>query len=215
MDLVDDLDIPPRDRNALLKAAGYPPLSGVGSMNDPILGTTIDLILAAQEPNPACAINNRWQVVARNGAFERLIAGVDRALLAPPMSLLRIMLHPAGLAPRIENLRDWKRALTHRAHRHYDLSRDPVLGGMLDELHTYPNHPSAGIDPHMPGVAVPLRLVTIDGTLSVINTTTTFAAAKDVTLSELFIETYFPIDETTATLLRAPVRPVVLPATTD
>ncbi len=201
--LMDRLDIPLRDRNSLLRAAGYPAAFPAGSMSDPAVGATVDLVLAAQEPHPACALDRHWHVSARNAALERLIAGVDPALLRPPVSILRLMLHPAGLAPRIINLGDWRRVMTERARRRFDMTGDILLGEMLEEVRDYPFMAAGRGDEAFPGVAVPLRLVTVDGTLSFISTTTMFAAATDVTLSELEMNTFFPADIATASLMRA------------
>lgn len=208
--LAERLDIPLRERNALLVAAGYAPLFPQRQLEDPALQPArkaMELVLAGHEPYPALAIDRHWNLVASNRALPPLLAGVDPALLQPPVNVLRLSLHPQGMAPRIVNYGQWRAHLFERLRRQIDISADPVLAALLDELDGYAAPP--GLAPHPPGhgqeyagVAVPLRLATQDGTLAFISTTTVFGTPLDVTLAELALESFFPADAQTAAILR-------------
>jgi transcription regulator MmyB-like protein len=206
--LAETLDIPLRERNVMLVAAGYAPMFRERSIDDPglrIARRSIDLILQAQEPFPALAVDRHWTLVAANKAVSHLIAGVDSFLMIEPVNVLRLSLHPAGLAPRVANLAQWRRHVIARLRRQIDLTGDPVLNGLLEEIRDYPpppGQPSRQPAPDYDGVAVPFQLVTIDGTLSFLSTTTVFGTPVDITLSELAIESFFPADAATADLMR-------------
>jgi len=209
--LAERLEVPLRERNLLLLAAGYAPLFPERALADPALEAArkaVDLVLAGHQPYPALAIDRRWTLVASNNAVPRLLAGVDPALLTPPVNVLRLSLHPAGLAPRIANFTEWRAHLLARLRRDIDISADPVLIALLDELRSYPSAgsgastASAG-EPELAGVVVPFRLTTEGGILSFFSTTTIFGTPLDVTLSELALESFFPADaETAERLLR-------------
>jgi len=212
--LADRLDLPLRDRNRLLVAAGYPPHFPVRRLTDPALASVkaaIDQMLARQEPYPALAIDGRWTVVASNEALRTLIAGVDPALLRPPVNWARLLLHPAGLAPRIANLFAWRTYLLARIGRQFDIVGDPDLADLLEEIGDYPapitEETEDGIEPD--AAAQALCLMTVNGPLRLFGATTVFGAATDITLAELTIESFFPADaETTAIMLR-PADPAV------
>src|SRR5262245_23798594 len=208
--LAERLEVPLRERNILLVAAGFAPVFAERSLHDPVLQSArkaVDLVLAGHEPYPALAIDRHWNLVAANGAVGRLIGGADPALLEPPVNVLRLSLHPRGLAPRIANLAEWRAHLLARLRQQIEISGDPTLARLLRELGAYPlpGRPPAGkpdADRASIGVVVPLRLTTEGGTLSFISTTTVFGTPLDITLSELALESFFPADASTADALR-------------
>ncbi|MEO3432187.1 helix-turn-helix transcriptional regulator [Inquilinus sp. CAU 1745] len=209
--LAERLEVPLRDRNALLLAAGFAPSFHERSLDDPALRAAraaVDLVLKGHEPFPALAIDRHWTLVAANAAIPPLLAGVANAsLLEPPVNVLRLSLHPEGLAPRIANLPEWRAHLLDRLRRQVDLTADPALTALLEELAAYPapstDQPVAAADREMAGVVVPLRLIAEGGTiLSFLSTTTIFGTPVDVTLSELALECFFPADPETAAALR-------------
>lgn len=212
--LAEQLEIPLRERNTLLIAAGYAPVFRERPIEDPALGAArraVELVLAAHEPYPALALDRHWVLVAANRAVRPLLAGVDAPLLEPPLNVLRLSLHPAGLASRIVNFAEWQTHLLGRLRRQVDATADPVLQALLVELSGYPVPPqSPSADSRdFAGVAVPLRLATDHGLLSFLSTTTVFGTPVDVTLSELALESFFPADPATMEILtRAlPVQP--------
>jgi transcriptional regulator with XRE-family HTH domain len=208
--LAEQLEIPLRERNALLVAAGFAPVYPNRPLDDPGMEAAreaIGLILHGHEPNPALAIDRHWTLVSANRAVAHLLAGVDADLLQPPVNVLRLSLHPRGLAPRIGNYREWRAHVIGRLARQVDNSADPVLTGLLAELKALPVPPGARpCRPHgeraFGGVAVPLDLATEHGTLSFISTTTIFGTALEISLSEIAIESFFPADRVTAMAMR-------------
>ncbi len=205
--LSERLDIPLRERNRLLVAAGYAPLFPERPLADPALAQArkaVDLVLAGHEPYPALAVDRHWTLVTANGAARRLLAGAEPALLKPPVNVLRLSLHPKGLAPRIANLAAWREHLLARLRRQIELTADPVLRALLKELGDYP---APGGMPHSvehdgADVAVPFELMTEAGLLAFFSTTTIFGTPVDITLSELALEAFFPADAATAEALR-------------
>lgn len=199
------LDVPLRERNALLIAAGFAPAFPRRPLSDPALRAAreaVERVLEAQMPYPALALDRDWCMVAANGAVAPLLSGVAPALLAPPVNVLRLSLHPEGLAPRIVNLAEWRTHLLERLAHQVALLADPAGRALLEELRAYPGgaqecHPPPG------AVAVPLRLRAGGDVLSFLSTTTVFGTPMDVTLSELFIEAFLPADAATAEALRA------------
>ncbi len=208
--LAAQLRVPLRERNVLLVAAGFAPVYRERALDDPGLEAArraVERILAGHEPHPALAIDRHWTLVFANRAVAPLLAGVDQALLRPPVNVLRLSLHPQGLAPRIGNVRAWRAHVIARLAQQIDSTADPVLIALLEELRSYPvpltarPHASGARDP-FGGVAVPLELATEDGTLSFLSTTTVFGTALDISLSELAIESFFPTDAFTAETMR-------------
>jgi transcriptional regulator with XRE-family HTH domain len=208
--LADRLEVPLRERNLLLVAAGYAPVYPERLLQDPALDAArrvVDLVLAGHEPYPALAIDRHWTIVAANSAFSPLLAGIEPALLRSPVNALRVGLHPAGLAPRIANFAEWRAHLLARLRRQIDLTGDPVLAGLLNEISEYPTAEGSKFDqPFATGeyddIVVPLRLE-IDGeVLSLISMTTVFGTPVDITLSEIAIEAFLPADTATAEALR-------------
>ena len=205
--LAELLEVPLRERNAMLIAAGFAPIFSERPLTDPALQAArnaIDQVLKGHEPCPALAIDRHWTLVASNAAVAPFLAGVDPALVKPPLNVLRLSLHPHGLAPRIVNLAEWRAHLLARLKRQIDVSADRVLMDLLDELSAYPGPTSTGREPRVDAhsVVVPLRIAAGDGVLSFISTTTVFGTPIDVTLSELAIEAFFPADAATAAALR-------------
>lgn len=206
--LAERLDVPLRERNRLLTAAGYAPMFGERRLDDPALAAAraaIELVLKGHEPYPALAVDRHWTMVSHNRMVPLLLAGLPAELLQPPVNVLRLSLHPRGLAPRIVNLAQWREHLFTRLREQIDTSGDATLAALLDELAAYPAPPAgprADARHAEPAVCVPLQLATPAGTLSFISTTTVFGTPVDITLSELALETFFPADAATAQMLR-------------
>jgi transcriptional regulator with XRE-family HTH domain len=202
--LADRLDVPLRDRNRILLAAGHAPVHPEHALDEPELApvrAALDAILAGHEPYPALVVDRQWEVVAMNDACGVLLAGVSPALLAPPVNALRLTLHPEGIAPRIVNLGEWRAHLLHDLDAQVAATGDETLQALRDELAGYPG-PDGEPAPH--DVFIPLRLATPDGELRFLSTRTTFATATDVTLSELAVEAFLPADAATAAALATP-----------
>ena len=208
--LAEHLEVPLRDRNTLLLAAGFAPAYAQRDLDEPEMGPVreaIDRVLRGHEPYPAVVVDRHWGLVAANRAVPLLIGGAADHLLEPPVNVLRLSLHPDGMAPRIVNLGEWRAHLLDRLGRQAVVSGDPALFALHEELAGYPG----GEGGHVPdleagAIAVPLRLRTDDGELAFISTATTFGTATDVTVSELAIESFFPADNATAGVLTAPRR---------
>jgi hypothetical protein len=208
--LADRLDVPLRERNRLLNAAGFAPMYPERPLADPALVAArraVERVLAAHEPYPALAVDRRWTLVTANRAVAPLLAGASPALLEPPVNVLRLSLHPDGLAPAIVNLAQWRTYLLQRLTRECELSGDAALHDLLAELTGYPvpsRPPSrhAAIAHADARVFVPLELETPAGVLSFISTTTVFGTPVDVTVAELALESFFPADAATAERLR-------------
>ncbi|WP_122520375.1 helix-turn-helix domain-containing protein [Pannonibacter phragmitetus] len=204
--LAEQLNVPLRDRNPLLMAAGYAPMFAGRALEDPGMAAAreaVGTILKGFEPHPALAVDRHWNMVDANGALAILLAGVDPKLLEPPVNALRVSLHPQGLAPRIVNFGEWRRHVLARLAAQIEASADVSLKALEAELRGYPAATSremAGVSGRSgaEGIAVPLRLQTEEGLLSFISTTTIFGTALDVTLSELAIEAFLPADHETA-----------------
>ena len=206
--IAERLGMPLRQRNRLLLAAGYAPTFGERKLNDPELKPALDaveLVLRAHEPNPAMAVDRHWNLVLANRAIAPFMAAAaDKSLLEPPINVLRLSLHPQGLAPLIVNLVEWRAHLLERLAQLNDVHADPGLAQLERELRAYPGGAAGRPAGHNPGgaIAVPLKLKAGDAILSFISTITVFGTPLDVTLSELAVETFFPADEATAAYLR-------------
>jgi transcriptional regulator with XRE-family HTH domain len=208
--LAEHLEVPLRERNALLLAAGYAPVyrqTALDATEMAPVRDALDRILAGHEPFPALVVDRRWDLVSGNRpAMGILAGGVAPELLVPPVNTLRVCLHPDGLAPRIVNLAEYGAHLLDRLHRQAEVSGDRELAALHDELRRYPGVPE---EPSTPGDAatllfVPLVLREADGReLTFFNTIATFGTALDITVAELAIESLFPADEATAAALRA------------
>jgi transcriptional regulator with XRE-family HTH domain len=205
--LAETLDVPLRGRNALLVAAGLAPHFPERSLDDPALAPArraIDMILKGHEPFPAIAVDRRWNMVAHNKAVGPFLEGVSPDLLVPPVNVLRLSLHPEGLAPRIVNLAEWKAHLVQRLREQHAASADPELLRLCAELEAYPATGPVSEDKDYGGVLVPMVIEAGGCRLSFLSTTTVFGTPAEVTLSEVAIEAFFPADAETAAALSAP-----------
>ncbi len=201
--LADVLDVPLREQNQLLLAAGLAPEYGERSLDDPELAPVregIERVLSGYNPFPCVVVDRNWRLVLANEGAAVLLDGVAPSLLEQP-NALRIALHPDGLAPRIRNLAQWRHHLIERLRREAAVSGSPELSALLAEIETYPGGFDGTRD--LGGVAVPLELYTSNGQLlTFLSTVTTFGTALDLTAAELSIEAFLPADEATAAALR-------------
>jgi transcriptional regulator with XRE-family HTH domain len=201
--LAEVLDVPLREQNQLLMAAGLAPVYGERSLDDPDMGAVregVARVLNAYNPFPCVVVDRGWQIVQANAGAAVLLDGVAPHLLDRP-NALRIALHPEGLAPRIRNLGQWRHHLIERLRREAAVSGHRELTDLLAEIESYPG----GFDEtrDLGGVAVPLELYTSDGQLlTFLSMVTTFGTALDLTAAELSIEAFLPADEATAAALR-------------
>ncbi len=201
--LSEQLDVPVRERNVLLVAAGYAPIFPERPLEDPALAAAraaVDLVLERQKPYPAFALDRHWRIVASNSALPELYDDVAADLLKRPVNAMRLSLHPRGLAPRILNLGEWRAHLLFRLRRQVELTADAALIDLLREVSNYPV--PAGKPVHVAGleheIVVPFRIKTTAGALSFFSMTTVFGTPVDVMLSELALELFFPADDETA-----------------
>jgi transcriptional regulator with XRE-family HTH domain len=207
--LAEHLSIPLRERNILLTAAGYAPVFGERKLDDSALAAArqaVELVVHRHAPYPALAVDRHWTLVAANDAVPPLLAGVDAELLRPPVNVMRLALHPAGLAPRTVNLTEWRGHLLERLRRQAEASADPVLIGLREELQAYPAPSTPRPAPparDYAGIVVPFELATEAGVLAFFSTITVFGTPVDVTLSELALECFYPADAKTAEILQS------------
>jgi transcriptional regulator with XRE-family HTH domain len=206
--LADSLDVPLRDRNAMLVAGGYAPVFPERALDTPEMSAVreaIDRVLKGHQPYPAIAVDRHWNLVAANQAVGTMLEGVSRALLQPPVNVLRLSLHPDGLGPALLNFSQWRAHLLDRLRHQIELTADAGLAGLHEELGAYPVPNPAEDKPvrdaEVAGLLVPLRLRTSLGVLTFFSTTTVFGTPIEVTLSELAIESFFPADRETAEIL--------------
>ena len=217
--LTEELEVPLRERNDLLMSAGFAPVFQQRSYEDPTFDPVrkvIEAALAHHRPFPAYVINRYWDVVVSNGALPELFTGISPALASRPMNVVRLLLHPHGLAPRVVNFRAWRTHLLARLRRQISLTADPNLEALLREAESFPARGGAGeeatSDPSS-NVMVPLEIITEIGRLSFLNATTVFGTPVDVTLEEIALEKLYPADAFTedtvrrAAALRLEVRP--------
>ena len=205
--LAEQLEVPLRERNTLLAAAGFAPLYRERTLDDPALQAAreaVELVLRAHEPYPALAVDRHWNMLSHNRMVPLLMEGIAPELMTPPLNVLRLSLHPQGVAPRIVNLAAWRTHLFERLRHQILVSADPVLVALLEELQSYPAPPDDEPGEPIPhnAVALPLQLRTAVGVLSFISTITVFGTPVDITVSELALETFFPADTFTAEALR-------------
>ena len=200
--LADVLEVPLREQNQLLLAAGLAPVYGERSLDDPDMAAVrdgVERVLAAYNPFPCIAVDRNWQIVRANAGAALLLDGVSPALLEQP-NALRIALHPDGLASRIRNLAQWRHHLLDRLRREVAVSGSAELSALLAEIDSYGGGLTENRD--LGRVAVPLELYTVDGRLlTFLSTVTTFGTALDLTVAELSIEAFLPADEDTAAAL--------------
>lgn len=203
--LAEELDVPLRERNALLMAAGFAPAYPENSLEEPQMKAAreaVELVLSGHEPYPALAVDRHWHLVAANRAVGLLLEGIPSELLTPPLNVLRLSLHPEGLAPRILNLEQWRAHILARLQRQAAATADAKLAELLVELRDLGGGGAVHEVPDFTSIVVPLRMKTRLGVMSFISTTTVFGTPMDITLSELAIESFFPADAVTGELLR-------------
>src|SRR5262245_46008591 len=211
MHLAERLEVPLRDRNDLLLAAGYAPIYRERPLDSAEMApvrSALDRFLKAHEPYPALIVDRHWNIVAANRALAFLTDGVAPDLLQPPANVFRIALHPDGMAPRILNLAEWSSQVLRRVQRQAAITGDPELELLYNELASYPGvNPDA--PPGDPGEAILMhRLRLRHAELTFFSTVTTFGTATDIALAELAIEAFYPADEQSAAILRGdPYRP--------
>src|SRR5690242_6698954 len=203
--LAERLDVPLRERNVLLVAAGFAPAFPQRALDDPALKAAreaINLVLKAHEPNPALAYDRHWNLVSANRMVAPLLEGIPQRLLGQPFNILRLAFHPEALAARTVNLAEWCGHLLERLHRQCEATADPELIELYRELKAYPIPARSGPLP-ADSVAIPFRLKFGADVLTFMSATMIFGTPVDITLSELALETFFPADELTAERMRA------------
>lgn len=204
--LAEQLDVPLRERNRLLVAAGFAPAYPERPLDDQAMRAAtraVDQVLQAHEPFPGLAIDRHWTMVRANRVVAPLLDGVAAELLAPPVNVIRLSLHPDGLLPRIANADEWRGHILSRLGRQARETGDPTLARLLEEVRAYGKPMPVPHDGHADGdVVVPLRLRTPVGVLSFISTTLLFGSPTEVTLSEVAVELFFPADDATGEALR-------------
>jgi hypothetical protein len=206
--LAEELDVPLRERNTLLLAAGYAPAYSehpLDSAGLQVVRSAVQKVLTAHEPYPALAVDRTWHLVSANSAVALLTEGAPERMLAPPFNVLRFSLHPDGLAPRIVNLGEWRAHVLDRLRRQAETTLDPEVGELLDELSALPggdDEPCPAAVDNGSRVLVPMRVRVGEQELSLFSTVTVFGTPLDITVSELTIESFYPADEGTAKILR-------------
>lgn len=206
--LAERLELTLREQNDLLLAAGYAPAYSESPLDAPHLAAVraaVRQVLAGHEPYPAVVVDRGWNLVDANASVGLITAGIAPELLVPPVNVLRMSLHPAGLAPRILNLGEWRAHLIGRLRRQVAASGDAALACLHQELLAYPGADCARESeiPEYGAIVVPLRVRLEGRELSFFSTVTTFGTPLDITVAELCIESFFPADPATAALLRA------------
>jgi transcriptional regulator with XRE-family HTH domain len=204
--LAEQLELPLRERNHLLLAAGYAPVYAETALDNPHLSAVraaVRQLLTGHEPYPAVVVDRGWNLVDANASVTLLTEGVAPALLAPPVNVLRVSLHPDGMASRIVNLGEWRAHLLGRLRREVALTADAALADLYDELRAYPcDRPAPESEIPGPGdIVIPLRIRHGDRELAFFSTVATFGTPLDVTVAELTIESFFPADAETASIL--------------
>ncbi|PXW35872.1 UNVERIFIED_CONTAM: DNA-binding XRE family transcriptional regulator [Williamsia faeni] len=204
--LAEHLDVPLRERNQMLLAAGFAPSYGESPLDSDrmtMVRSALRQVLTATEPYPALAVDRHWNLVDANAAVALLTQDAPDDLLEAPFNVLKFSLDPRGLGDRIVNIGQWRRHLFDRLDRQIKVTGDPVLIQLLAELQAYPYTEDTGDDPALAGdVAVYLRLRADDSELLFLSTVTTFGTPLDVTVDELSVESFYPADDKTAQYLR-------------
>jgi transcriptional regulator with XRE-family HTH domain len=201
--ICDELDVPLRERNRFHLAAGFAPVhperpfADLGAAQD-----AVQAVLTGMEPNPAAAVNLRWDLLAANQPMRTFLAGLPDELARPPVNMLRATMHPDGLAPQVRNLQQWRTHMLRRVRRQIERTAAEELSELLAELERY-GSPATPTPPAEPNLVVPLQMSTPYGDLTFLYTATVFGSPRDITLDEIAIETFFPADAPTARILRS------------
>jgi transcriptional regulator with XRE-family HTH domain len=208
--LAEYLDIPLRDQNTLLLAAGFAPAFKERSLAA-LEGarTAIDRVLQAHKPYPAFAVDRHWNVVLSNSALPQLYEGCAAELMRPPVNAVRLILHPAGMGPRIVNFAAWRAHTLSVLRQQIETRADPVIQGLFAEVAAYPVPADSETSDRREAaqhLVTPLRIATRLGTVSFLNTVTVFGTPNDVTLAELALEMLFPADDQTIEIANNMVR---------
>lgn len=205
--LCEHLEVPLRERNGLLLAGGYAPAYPENDLDAAAMDgvrTALGQVLTGHEPYPAVVVDRWWTMIDANASISVFTEGSADELLEPPVNVLRLSLHPRGMAPRIVNLGEWRAHLFGRLRRQIAVTADPVLAELLSELRGYPcDHPEPDVELPGPGaVMVPLRYRHTGQVLSFFSTTAVFGTPLDIRVAELAIESFFPADTATRDSLR-------------
>lgn len=208
--LAERLEVPLRERNTLLVAAGFAPVYTRTPLEDPHMRPAREALrqlLTGHEPYPAVVVDRYWNLLEGNASVGLLTEGCAPHLLGPASNSLRVSLHPEGMAPRILNLGEWRAHLLGRLRRQVELTADPELAALLQELREYPcEQPEPEVELPGPGdIFTTLRLRHEQGELVFFSTVATFGTPLDLTLAELVIESFYPADEFTADVLRSTI----------
>jgi len=203
--ICDELDVPLRERNRFYLAAGFAPLHRERPLAD--LGAAqeaVEAVLKGLEPNPAVAVNVCWDLLATNQAARAFLGGLPDELAGPPLNMLRATLHPDGMARQVRNLNQWRTHVLRRVRRQLERTAADGLSDLLSELESY-GAPASATGSTGPGgdLVIPLQLTTPYGEVAFLYAATVFGSPRDVTLDEIAIETFFPADAATATILRS------------
>ncbi|MEU7800129.1 helix-turn-helix transcriptional regulator [Micromonospora arborensis] len=215
--LAEQLDMPLAERNTVLLAGGYAPAYPSHELNDPELApvrAAVRQILDGHSPYPAALVDQHWQLVEANPAVALFTAGAEPHLLTPPINVLRLSLHPDGMAPHIRNLPEWRAHLLKRLRQQAATANDPALYELHEELRGYPGGDDVAApvsDDAVSRVVIPLRYRHGDQELSFFSTTTLFGTPLDVTVSGLAVEAFFPADPATTATLQALAAPTAGP----
>jgi transcriptional regulator with XRE-family HTH domain len=209
--LAEHLQVPLRERNVLLNAAGFSSIFTERPLADAdfdVVRKAIDRVLLGHEPFPAFAVDRHWMLVASNGGFKPFLGGIDPTLLRPPVNVLRLTLSPLGLGTRLANYQQWRSHVLDKLAGQIRASADPVLVNLRNELLAYPLPPGPVDPPEPPAhedwhkLVVPFQLRTETGILSFYSTTTIFGTPIDITLSEISLESFYPADTATIDAMR-------------
>ncbi len=199
--LADCLNIPLREQNALMLAAGFAPAFGERPVADlEAARRAMDTVLKAHLPYPAFAVDRYWNVVLSNSALPQLYEGCSEELLRAPVNAVRLVLHPEGMGSRILNYAEWRAHTLHVLRTQLEMRADPGVEALLAEVQGYAVPPRSEVSAEFDAsqrLATPMRIATRFGVVSFLNTLTVFGTASDVTLAELALEMLFPADEET------------------